>query len=280
MSQNVVMTGVYGRCGTAIIDHLHDEDAYEWTYFNRSDRSSDHPYGGFDTVIGDIADEDAVRSAFDGQDAVVHLAAYPYTDGGWTDVLEPNILGMYNALESAREAEVESFIFGSTNHVMGMYEIEHAPEIYRRDSDICIDHTDPVRPDSYYGASKSFGEDLARYYVEQYEYPERVYVLRICSVRMPESDHPYGDAESAVADGEYARGSSQYQESVARMKAMWQSRRDFAHMIDCCLQDDTVEYDIFYGVSANERRWFDIDHARNRIGYDPQDDGDEWESPP
>ena len=280
MSQNVVMTGAYGRCGTALIDHLHDDESYEWTYFNRSDRPADHPYGEFDTVVGDIADYDALRSAFEGKDAVVHLAAYPYTDGEWTDILEPNILGIYNALEAAREAEVESFVFGSTNHVMGMYEIENAPDIYRRDSNILLDHTDPVRPDSYYGASKSFGEDLSRYYVEQHEYPKHVYVLRICSVRMPEYDHPYGDAESLVADGDYVRGSEQYQESVARMKAMWQSRRDFAHMINCCLQDDTVEYDIFHGVSANDRRWYDIDHAREVLGYAPEDNGDEWESPP
>jgi hypothetical protein len=64
------------------------------------------------------------------------------------------------------------------------------------------------------------------------------------------------------------------------MKAMWQSRRDFAHQIDCCLQDEDVAFDIFNGVSDNRRRWFDLKHARARIGYDPQDDGAERGSPP
>ena len=280
MSQRVLMTGSYGRCGTAIIDHLSDRADYEWTYLNRSDRPSDHAYGDFDTVVANISDYEAIRPAFDSQDAINHLAANPYTDGEFSDILEPNIVGLHNSLEAAKEAEVETFVFGSTNHVMGMYEVGNAPEIYDRGAELRLDHTDPVRPDSFYGASKSFGEDLARYYVEHYEYPRQVYVLRICSVRMPEADHPYGDAEANVADGEYARESPEYARDVARMEAMWQSRRDFAHMVDCCLQDDDVEYDVFYGVSDNERRWFDIDHARDVLGYTPRDAAEGWDAPP
>ena len=208
------------------------------------------------------------------------LAAYPYTDGEWTDVFEPNIVGMYNALEAARKQEIESFVFLSSNHVMGMYEREYSSQIYSGEADMVLDHTDPVRPDSFYGASKSFGEDLGRYYVENYEYPKQFYALRVCTVNMPEYDHPYGDAEAGIEDGEFERGSDEYQRNVDRMKAMWQSRRDFAHQIRCCLEDDDVQYDVFYGVSDNSRRWFDIEHARARIGYRPRDDGEEWDGPP
>lgn len=277
---DVLMTGVYGRCGTAVIDHLHDSDEYDFTYFNRSDRPEDHPYGGYDTVVGDVADGDALREAAEGHDAMVHMAAYPYTDGSWDDVFEPNIVGMYNALEAAREAEMESFVFLSTNHVMGGYEDEFAPDIYYPDDDLVVDHTDPVRPDSFYGMTKAYGEDMGRYYAEKKEYPKQFYAIRVCSVRMPEYDHPYGDAERAVDEGEMERGSDEYEETVARMKAMWQSRRDFAHQIDCCLQDDDVEFGIFSGVSDNRRRWYDLEHARARLGYNPQDDGEEWDSPP
>jgi hypothetical protein len=51
-------------------------------------------------------------------------------------------------------------------------------------------------------------------------------------------------------------------------------------MTDRCLQVDGPSFDIFYGVSDNDRRWFDIDHAREVLGYDPQDDGEEWDAPP
>ena len=277
---DVLVTGAYGRCGTAIIDHLHDREGYRFTYYNRSDRPPDHPYGGYDTIVGDVADYDRLRDAFEGRDAVVHLAAYPLTDGDWDDVFEPNVIGMYNALEAAREAEVESFVFGSSNHVVGMYELEHRPGIYSRDHGLVLDHEVPVRPDSYYGASKSFGEDLGRYYVEANEYPKRFYSLRICTVNDAEYDHPYGNAEQGVDEGEWERDSPEYEEEVARMTSTWQSRRDFAHMIDRCLQDDTVEYDVFNGVSDNRSRWFDLEHARATLGYDPQDDSAEWDGPP
>ena len=277
---NVLVTGVYGRCGTAIIDHLHERDAYSFSYFNRTDRPADHPYGGYDTIVGNVTDRDAVFSAVAGQDAMVHLAAYPFTDGSWSDVSDPNIEGMYNALEAAREHELDTFVFASTNHVVGMYEEEHKPELYYPGHGIALDHTSPIRPDSYYGTSKAFGEALCRQYAECFEYPKHIYVLRICSVRMPAYDHPYGDAERAVEAGDITRGSEEYERRVARMKAMWHSRRDFAHQVACCLDDDSVSFGIFSGVSDNHRRWFSIEHARSTIGYDPQDDGETWSAPP
>lgn len=274
MTKSVLLTGAFGRVGTAIIDHLADRDEYEFTYLNRSERDA------YDSVVADITNYEEMRPAFDDQDAVIHLAGYPETDGTWEQVLENNIVGMYNTLEAAKDAGVPEFVFGSTNHVVGMYEVEFAPEIYDLDFDLTVDENSPRRPDSYYGSSKSYDEDLGRYYVENYEAPEQFYSLRICSVRHEEYDHPYGDAEHGVENGEWERGSPEYEEKVARMKAMWQSRRDLAHQVDCCLQDDDVEYDVFYGVSDNDRRWFDIDHAQEVIGYDPQDNGEKWDSPP
>lgn len=277
---NVLVTGPYGRVGTAIIDHLHDRDDYQFTYLNRSDRDDDHPYGGYETVVADITDYEAMRPAFDDQDAVVHLAGYPEVDGEWPEIFQNNIIGMYNTLEASREAGVDSFIFGSTNHVVGMYEVTNAPELYELDYELSVDHTAPRRPDSYYGTSKSFGEDLGRYYVENYEAPTQFYALRICSVRHEQYDHPYGDAEHGADTGKWKRGSPEYEEMVARMKAMWQSRRDLAQMVECCLRDDSVDHDIFYGVSDNDRRWFDLDHAREVLGYSPEDNGEAWDRPP
>lgn len=277
---NVLVTGAYGRCGTAIIDHLHDLERYDFTYLNRTDRPEAHPYGGYRTAVADISDYDAIYPAFDGRDAIVHLAAFPQVAGTWEDVLAPNLIGMNNTLKAAREQGVETFVFASTNHVVGMYEREYAPELYSLKHELVVDHESPVRPDSFYGATKSFGEALGRYYVENFEYPKQFYTLRICSVRWPENDHPYGDAERGVQEGDWERGSDEYQEKVARLKAMWHSRRDFAHQVNCCLQDETVSFDIFYGVSDNQRRWFDLEHSRTILGYAPQDNGEKWDAPP
>ena len=275
---NVLITGGTGRCARALTEHLGGN--YEFTYLDVVEPPAGPEYAQAETIVADIADYEAIRPAFDDQDAVVHLAAFTQVASSWRDVLEPNIIGTYNVLEAARDAEVESVVFASTNHVVGMYEKDLAPELYTEENDFVLDHTAPVRPDSHYAVSKSFGEDLGRYYIENYDYPRRFYALRICSLREDPYDHPYGDAERGVEDGRWERDSSEYRRSVARLKASWHSQRDFAHEVDCCLEDDSVEFDIFSGVSDNRRRWFDLEHARAVIGYDPQDDGSEWDGPP
>jgi hypothetical protein len=36
-----------------------------------------------------------------------------------------------------------------------------------------------------------------------------------------------------------------------------------------------LRYDVFYATSDNEYKWVDIDHAREVLGYDPQDSAEE-----
>lgn len=266
----VLLTGVYGRCGTAILEHLYDRDEYEWTLFSRSDRPDDHEWGGYETNVGTVQDREAVMDVVDDHDAIVHLAAYPSVDSTWEDVHEPNIIGQYNVLDAARKAETEKFVFASTNHVVGMYETTLSPELYEEEYGLVVDHTSPVRPDSFYGASKAMGEALGRFYIENFEYPQRFYSLRICNVSWGTEDDPAAYARELLEEG-VDPDDEAFVNKVRRKMAMWHSRRDFAHLVDCCLQDDTVEYDTFYGVSDNANRWFDLEHARSTIGYRPED---------
>jgi nucleoside-diphosphate-sugar epimerase len=276
---NVLVTGAYGRVGSAIVQHLGDREEYEFTYLD----VRDHP--DHETFLADIADYDEIRPAFDGQDAVVHLAGRADPSTPWGELLEYNVVGTYNVLEAAADAGVERFLFASSNHVMGAYQVEHAPELYDPGYDLTVDHRDRFRPKTVYGATKLFGEGLGSYYVEMEESPEQFYALRICGVRDEADNPPWGDAERGVAEGRWERGSEAYREQLAKRRAMGTSRRDFAHMVDCCLRDETVEFDVFYVTSDNDARWFDIEHAREVLGYDPQDnlgrwDRDDYERPP
>lgn len=273
----ILLTGAYGRVGTAIIDHLSGKEKYQFTYLDLEDPDSG-PYKEFDTFVADVSDYKQIRPAFEDQDAVIHLAAIPTTEGKWPEVLSNNIIGMYNVLEATKEAGIKKFIFASTNHVVGMYERENAPDIYHPDHKLKLDHTVSVRPDSLYGVSKAFGEDLGRFYSDNYDI--QFYALRICSLRHKKYNHPYGDAERGVDKGKWKRNSEAYKNKVARMKAMWISRSDFAQLIEKCLEDESVNFDIFYAVSNNDARWFDIDHARKVLGYKPENNGSEWDSPP
>jgi NAD+ dependent glucose-6-phosphate dehydrogenase len=278
----VLLTGAFGGVGTTLREHLGDE--YEFTFL---DREAPDPVAGDDapgpaeedTVVANVADYDAIRPAFEGQDAVVHLAGIP-GEAPWPEILESNVVGTYNVLEAAREAGVESVVFASSNSVVGMHEAEHSPELYERGYPLVLDDEAAVRPSSRYGTSKAFGEHLGRYYVECRDAPERFYALRIGSHRVDPYDHPYGDGERGVDAGEYERDSREYARQVARLKTTWHSQRDLAHMVDCCLRDRSVEFGVFYGVSDNRDRWMEIESARARIGYDPVDDGATWDGPP
>lgn len=268
----VLITGAYGRVGTAVLDHHSGQ--FQFVRFDKRD----HPL--LETVVGDITTYSDIEGACSDCDSVVHLAGEPHVDADWGSVLHNNIIGGYNCLEACRQCDVESVVLASSNHVVGMYEQEHAPQLYSRDYDLVVDHESPIRPDSLYGTSKAFLEALGRYYVENYEYPKHVYALRIGSVRYPEYDHPFGDAEAGIHDGRWNRDSPAYKREVRRMKATWHSRRDAAALVECCLSDDSVTYANFYGVSDNSRRWFDINHAQSAVGYTPQDSADDWEAPP
>jgi nucleoside-diphosphate-sugar epimerase len=278
---NVLMTGAHGTVGTAVTDHLGEADRYDFTLLDVAEPPEDAPG---EAVVADVRDYDAIRPHFDGQDAVVHLALVSGTGGpgsrelGWSDPLADNLEGINNVYEAAVDAGLDSVVFASSNHAVGMVEVRNAPEVYR-DEGIRAGHDEPHRPDSRYGLTKSYGEDLGRLAAEAHGV--RSYALRIGAVRDPEYDHPYGDAERGVERGDWERGSDDYDEQVARMKGLWQSRRDLAQLVDCCLRDESVEWDHFYGVSANDRRWLDdLDRAREVIGYEPQDDGEEWDGPP
>lgn len=272
----VLITGALGRVGTAITNHLGTED-YDFT---RIDVGAD---GTTDAVAADVAEYDSIRSHFDGQDAVIHLALVPGMGGpsnrdiAWNEALSANLEGINNVFQAAVDAGLSKIVFASSNHAVGMVEVRNRPGVYY--DEITAGHEEPHRPDSIYGLTKCYGEDLGRMVAEVHGI--KFYALRIGAVRSPEYDHPYGDAERGVENGEWTRGSESYEESVARLRGLWQSRRDLAHMVDCCLQDETVEWDHFYGVSGNDRRWLDdLEHAREVIGYEPQDNGEEWDGPP
>lgn len=268
----VLVTGSEGRVASGIKQHLDDDD-HEFVYLDRED-APDVDY------VADVADYEAIRPAFDDVDAVVHLAANPTTAASWESVQESNIAGTRNVLEAAADAEVETVLFASSIHAAGMYEEEGKPEVYELDDDTNVTVDDDERPDSYYGVSKAYGEDMGRFYVETREYPKQFYAARIASVRGGVYDNPYGDAEKGVEEGRWGRGSAAYTEQVKRLKGTWLSLRDWAQLVELCLENEGTEFGIFFATSDNPRSWFDLEHTKELLGYEPQDSASDWQSPP
>jgi len=271
LPDKILVTGANGKCGTALLGLPTNT-----VFLDREGPCS--AMAGKPFVTADLNDQAAVTRALEAVNAVVHLAASSHRESSWDDVVRDNILGTRSVLEAARKTKVERVIFASTNHVMGLYESDLAPEIYEETHPLCLDHKAEIRPDSFYAVSKAAGEALCRFYADTGG--PRCYSIRIGAVLAIEDDHPYGYAEQGFRQGRWERSSQAYKLKVQRLKAIWQSRRDFLQLIERCLVYDGPAFDIFYGVSDNATRWFDLEHARTLLGYRPRDRSDTWTSPP
>ena len=253
--RTVLITGADGQVGTALRDHLGDEFTLRALTLHPRD---------FPSHVADIADLDAIRPAFEGVDAVVHLAASPSVDAPWDDILTNNLIGTYNVFEAARQAGVDRVVFASSNHAIGMYELDASPELFELDDQRTFDHTVPVRPDSLYGVSKVYGEALGRYYHERHGLA--VYCIRIGALRS--DDDPYSERELQGGAGLLGLDREQTRK---RMRAAWLSRADAARLVRQCLTVTDPRWALVYGISDNPRQYWDIGHARAVLGYDPKD---------
>jgi NAD+ dependent glucose-6-phosphate dehydrogenase len=214
---------------------------------------------GIACIQCDITKLEDVSTFFEGQDVVVHLAGDSRTEAEWDSVYGNNILGTYNVFEAARKANVKKLVFASSNHVTGLYEKEWPISAIVKGEYEGLDcskipmvsDVSPQKTDSYYGAGKLFGEGLGRYYSS--EFGISVICLRIGTVRPYEWPQPH----------------------EIRFFATWLSHRDLVQLFEKSIETGTIQFGVYYGVSNNKWRFWDIGNARKEIGYDPQDDAED-----
>ena len=245
MDEPVLLTGASGRVGTAIREGIGTD--YDFRLFDREPPTDDveHPL-----FVGDITDREALQEAMDGVSVVIHLAGDPRTDAPWESVLRNNIDGTRTVYEAAVEAGVEKVVFASSNHAVGHYETDREPDIYRSGDSFRLDGTELPRPSNLYGVSKAAGETIGRYYHDEYG-------LSVLNVRI-------GNLTKGHPPRNYERG-----------QAMWLSHRDCAHLFDRGIQAD-YDYEIVYGISDNDRKYYSLERAREVLAYDPQDNSAEY----
>lgn len=105
-----------------------------------------------DVFAGDIRDPNGVRTAMQGCDAVLHLAALiaiPYSYHSPDTYVDTNIKGTLNVLQAAREAGVARVIHTSTSEVYGTAHF------------VPITEEHPLQGQSPYSASKIGADQLA-----------------------------------------------------------------------------------------------------------------------
>jgi uronate dehydrogenase len=181
-------------------------------------------------VSCDLADKAALDALVNGVDAIVHMGGIS-TEHSFEQILEANIKGVFHLYEGARRHGVKRIVFASSNHVIG----------FHKQGEV-LDANCAKRPDGYYGLSKSFGEDLSRFYFDRYG-------IETACLRI---------------------GSSFPEPKDQRMLITWLSYRDLTELIRCCLFAPELGHTIAYGASDNRDKWWDNAQAAH-LGFKPQD---------
>ncbi len=230
----VLYTGSAGRMAVVIREGL--AGRYESVVLYQRAGADNALHANEEVVVGDLTDLDALTAAAQGVDVIVHLGGKA-DESDFGEILSSNIVGTYNVYEAARRAGVRRVIFASSNHVLGFYPAGEA-----------LDEDALYRPDSYYAASKVFGETLGRLYHDKWGL--EVVAIRIGVFRDKPSDR--------------------------RQLSLWLSPRDSVELVARSIEAANVGYLVTYGSSANRDRWWDSSRSWKQLGFTPADDAADY----
>ncbi len=227
--RSLLITGAAGVVGGMLRDGLHGFAAET----RIADLRATEAHEGERVMVGDVADLAFTRQAMAGCGACIHLAAIS-VEAPFDHILHANIQATWTVFEAARLEGCERVIFASSNHATGFYRVEArvGPEA-------------PVRPDTFYGVSKDFGEAPGSLYHHKFG-------LRVACIRI---------------------GSALARPREPRHLATWLSPGDLVRLVKACLTAPDLGFAIVYGVSANRRNYWDLEPGR-KIGFEPLDDAE------
>ncbi|EFL87616.1 NAD(P)-dependent oxidoreductase [Ahrensia sp. R2A130] len=230
--KRIVLTGAAGRLGSYLREPLSKmaDELVSTDIFDDIGKL----YDGERYMKGDLASVDDMMAVLEGADMVVHFGAIP-DEAPFEELLGPNFIGAYNIWEAAHRHGVKRVVYASSIHSVGMY----------RKNEF-IDTKVAHRPDTFYGLSKCFAEDLGSMYWEK---------------RGLESVH--------------LRILSCAQVNNARALGSWLSYDDLIQLVTRCIETPIVGFSIIYGVSNNDRA--PVDNAQSSfLGYRPKDNAEQF----
>jgi hypothetical protein len=230
----VVITGGLGRVAGVVLPQLRKH--YRLRLVDRP-RVQPGPVASGDEVRqADIGDPEAAYQAFEGADAVLHLAANGSPWQTWDSVYAANVRTAQSVLDAAAAHAVPKLVLASSLHVVGEY---NRPQYWPVDPRL-----DP-RPCCPYGLGKVVQEALGRTHAARTG--ASVTCLRLGLTGWPLTERRY--------------------------LGQWLSDGDAGRLVLAAL-NAREHYGVHFGVSANTRNQWDIASARHELGYRPEDDSE------
>ncbi len=202
----------------------------------------------------DLSRSAEVFGKFSGLDALIHLAADPSPNALWESVRQNNIEATYNVFNECVNAGISKIVFASTNHTQHGDTRLTTTETLDPSKNKILSLSDPTNPDSLYAVSKLFGENLGKYFSENFEI--QFVGLRIGWVIKGN-------------DPTIMRGTS----SEDYMRAMYLSHQDCVHAFERALEVDK-KFLLAYAISNNTRKVFDLADTIDALDYHPCDDAE------
>lgn len=230
----MLITGSTGNLGTKAVEALAREPGIEIVRIGRNSA------GDPDVVSAQLeAYAESWAKHFEDVDCVLHLAADPRPVGNWETIRPLNIDLSLNVLRAAEEHRVRRFVFASSNWVLGGYR-------FRRER---LTSSLPPRPVNPYGASKLFIERYGLAWAARTG-------LSFLALRIGYCQRGENIPGPHMAFGRWGQ-------------EMWLGNRDWAQAV---VKSTTAPFEgaaIINIVSRNAGTRWDLDEARETIGYEP-----------
>jgi uronate dehydrogenase len=233
MLKKIILTGAAGALGSVLREPL---SRMCETLLSVDIRKAPASLAANETwAVADCAEMDQIAPLMEGAEVVVHFAAIP-DERSFEELLRPNFLSSYVIWEAAHRAGVRRVVYASSVHAIGMWE-----------TNAVIDTDAPHRPDTFYGLSKCFTEDLARLYWEKRGL-EAVCCRIFSGTEAPENPRALGT---------------------------WLSRGDLVHMVERAVDTPTTGFCVVFGISNNDRA--PVSNAKvSFLGYRPKDNAEDY----
>src|SRR6266498_1148892 len=156
--EKIVCTGGSGRLGSYVTKDLSERCALTVLDI----KAPQNP--AIEHVDASVTDFAALKRAFAGQDAVVHLAAIPNPRTAPADeTFHTNVQGTWRVLQAAEETGVRRVVVASSDAALGLH---YNPPGWGPQY-LPIDEDHPLRPIDFYSLSKECTESICRSYANR-----------------------------------------------------------------------------------------------------------------